>query len=1283
MAKHILLYSDDHGVGGVAQYNHAIGLGLINHGYVVTVAQTQSANPLIEEQQHHGIYHKWIEFDTVAEFGRTVTDAEAPRAIFSQVQPDLIIFSDCCPLSNMAAKQIALQLAIPYVVVIGFVAAFLAEYFQEQANPEVYLQMLAQQYDRASAVVAVSQQNLDLLRATFGLNAKQGQVIHYGRPAEYFVPPNPAVRDRLRRETGILDDGVVCFTAARLEAIKGFQYQLDAIVKLKQTPAWLKLYIIWAGEGTLKAELAEAIEREGVGNRVKLLGQRWDIADWLDAADIFVLPSEHEGMPLAIMEAMAKGLPVVATAVSGIPEELGDTGKLLPDPTLNSQATIDQLVATLQAWVENPQQRRSLGEAAKQRAAQLFTLDRMVRETIALVEAALTPDVKETPMTEAPPEAESSEESASVSATPFPINDYISPNLLQVKPDSAFPHMLVGDPTACPWAYLRRDIPHTWYVDQRHPLVGFLSRDEAHILYNNALQFKGKRALEIGCWMGWSACHLALAGVELDIVDPLLSRADFFASVRHSLKTAGVLDHVNLVPGYSPQAVEGLAVHQRRKWSLIFIDGNHDAPAPLQDAIACELLAEADAMILFHDLASPEVAQGLDYLRQRGWHTLIYQTMQVMGVAWRGAVEPIQHQPDPTVKWVLPNHLAYYSVSHISQTPGTIPSSAATPPIWTVAAATPIQTPSATTPSPVTPERSTPTALPSDALLTIQQAAQRYTYRGAPLVKNPFDLALYPMLIWAVTPRTVIEIGGDEGSSATWLGDLLHTFGMDGRVYAVRSGAITVKHSRVTFLQESQPLTNLLRADFFNALPRPLLGIIARSTYELVKQALDWFHPHLQPQEYLLIETGMGLDSGLSATDRALKEFLAVHGDEYEIDTTYCDFFGYNVTGNPNGYLKKRSVGGDRSIPPVASQSAQEDASAKPQATPTPVAQELPVITELEEVLGIISIEQLAELVGECQQNSEASLALGQLRRIRRQLAEYWLGSFADELRKAYLGSLGDAHRLLLGSNLRNQPLTVAEQALQREAIAYLGDGVSIPGGIQHLLVVMLYASPHPSLPPSLLDIPAWLLRDYLEWIIAPLGEVGTNTSMDSWATPIRQAIATADLDWRSHLKQALQQVMQQLKLDNSGDRPVITEVIQALVDQCQTQESLNSFNLSPINWIVFPDWHQSEEALFQDLVKLLRTVLNSSERDRLTLLIGTEGIDPTDADLAISGVLMHLLTEDTIDPESSPQLTILPPLNRVQWQVLRPHLTLHLQLPQSSPPSVESDESLPIWQIT
>lgn len=253
--------------------------------------------------------------------------------------------------------------------------------------------------------------------------------------------------------------------------------------------------------------------------------------------------------------------------------------------------------------------------------------------------------------------------------TPAGSGDYVSPGLDLILPDRCFPYIKVGNQQDSGWLYLRRDIPHNWYVDGRFPTIGFISRDEAHILYHTARLFQGQPALEIGCWLGWSTCHLALAGVQLDVVDPILADATIRGSVVNSLRAAGVLNRVNLIAGYSPQHVQQLAQTTSRRWPFFFIDGDHNAPGPLHDAMICEQFATPDALILFHDLTSPDVGQGLDYLQQQGWQTMVYQTAQIMGVAWRGNSQPVIHQPDPNVAWALPTHLKGHRLSSYEQLP--------------------------------------------------------------------------------------------------------------------------------------------------------------------------------------------------------------------------------------------------------------------------------------------------------------------------------------------------------------------------------------------------------------------------------------------------------------------------------------------------------------------------------------------------------------------------------------------------------------------------------------
>jgi glycosyltransferase involved in cell wall biosynthesis len=395
--SHILLYNaDDPGVGGLAQYNHAIVCQLALLGYRVTCVQTKHSSPFVERERELGIEHLWLDFSSHKDLARVLRNTEDAQEIFSTNKPDLIIFSDGWPYSNFAVKQVVMQMGIPYMMLIGLVMPDHADFAYGDVVP--YREGVLYQCLQARAVIVLAYEHLNLLCQHFQLPKERGQVIYLGRSPEYFAPPNAGIRQRRRQEIEIPEDAIVCFTSARLASIKGHRYQIEAIKQLQQSPVWSKLYFVWAGTGegsadNVERELRETIKELGVSDRVKLIGQRWDILDWLDASDIFILTSLAEAAPsLAVIEAMAKGLPVVASAAGGIPEGLGDTGKLLPDPNTDPEGTARELAQTLEAWGMNPELRSQIGKACKQRAEKMFKEERMLAESVEAIEKALLSD---------------------------------------------------------------------------------------------------------------------------------------------------------------------------------------------------------------------------------------------------------------------------------------------------------------------------------------------------------------------------------------------------------------------------------------------------------------------------------------------------------------------------------------------------------------------------------------------------------------------------------------------------------------------------------------------------------------------------------------------------------------------------------------------------------------------------------------------------------------------------------------------------------------------------
>lgn len=379
----VLLYTDDPERGGVAHYNHSLLTAFAARGWSSVCVQTRSESPMVLAQHAAGVIHDWLPYDTGSEFGRTVVDIDTPASLFSKHKPDLIVFSDCCPVSNIAARQAALALRIPFVVVVGFAASYLAKQFAP------CLPILARHYAAAREVIAVSGENLDLLRARFGLDPSRGVVVHYGRPDIFFEPADPGRRRDLRDQLALPARAVVALTAARLAKIKGHHRQLAALRRALRAGGAGNLHLVWIGEGEERHALEKTIREFGLQSRVTLLGQRWNTADWYDASDFFVLPTDYEGMPLAIMEAMAKSLPVAASAVSGIPEELGDTGRLLPDPSADGEAAVTALASVFTEWSADADLRARLGRASHERADALFRESRMLERTLSIVETAL------------------------------------------------------------------------------------------------------------------------------------------------------------------------------------------------------------------------------------------------------------------------------------------------------------------------------------------------------------------------------------------------------------------------------------------------------------------------------------------------------------------------------------------------------------------------------------------------------------------------------------------------------------------------------------------------------------------------------------------------------------------------------------------------------------------------------------------------------------------------------------------------------------------------------
>jgi len=228
----------------------------------------------------------------------------------------------------------------------------------------------------ADRVVAISANVRDFCRTRIGLPEEKLVLIPNG--VELPELPLPAPWEA-RAALGLPPDGLVIGAISRLDPVKGIDVLLEALPQVEEAA------LVVIGDGPQRAALEALAARLGVSHRVSWAGFQQDAVRLLPACDLFVQPSLYEGLPTTVMEAMAAGLPVVATAVGGTPEVVADgvTGLLVPpcDPAALARA--------ITALLRDPEQRRTMGQAGRERVAQHFSAVRMIERTERLYDELL------------------------------------------------------------------------------------------------------------------------------------------------------------------------------------------------------------------------------------------------------------------------------------------------------------------------------------------------------------------------------------------------------------------------------------------------------------------------------------------------------------------------------------------------------------------------------------------------------------------------------------------------------------------------------------------------------------------------------------------------------------------------------------------------------------------------------------------------------------------------------------------------------------------------------
>lgn len=329
-------------------------------------AIAEAGTPVIEyEASEHKPQHSAFAFRDAARF-------------LDAADPDVLLLVEGAEIwSLLALKKVAELRGVPYVTAINLLSGDCLSRFAELRERSI------EALRAARAIIFVSNASKRRFEASLPSVDRPLHVIANSCPDRFFTPADADARRATRKALGIGDDEIVFLSAARIEPRKGQLLCLEALARLRDRKAVPGVRFLFAGGGAHGnvVEFRRAIEARGLSDDVLFLGARGDVPQLLDACDVFVLASYAEGMPLSIIEAMAKGRPVIATSVDGVPEQLDRVcGILAPSPSAGEKACVEAIADAMTVMSRDARLCLDMGRCAKLRALRLFSEDRMILE---------------------------------------------------------------------------------------------------------------------------------------------------------------------------------------------------------------------------------------------------------------------------------------------------------------------------------------------------------------------------------------------------------------------------------------------------------------------------------------------------------------------------------------------------------------------------------------------------------------------------------------------------------------------------------------------------------------------------------------------------------------------------------------------------------------------------------------------------------------------------------------------------------------------------------------
>jgi len=292
----LLYVITDLNLGGVPLHLHRLAVAMRKRGYGVTVVSLSPPGPVAERLRNDGVTVLSCE----GAGGRDFRVVPRLARILREVQPRLVhsfLFH-----ANLASKFAAQAVGFPATRLI-------CEIQTVEVERRWHLWVDRRTYDLCRVTIGNSPSVVRHLADHAGIPMDRLRLVRGG------VDPTAIERAAPvdRRALGLLDDAKMIFWAGRLDPVKGLEILIDAVALLHDRT----VHLVLAGDGSLRESLQTQVDALGVTSRVHFLGSRQDVPSLLNACDVFAFPSRTEGLPNALLEAMAAGCAIVATDVPG------------------------------------------------------------------------------------------------------------------------------------------------------------------------------------------------------------------------------------------------------------------------------------------------------------------------------------------------------------------------------------------------------------------------------------------------------------------------------------------------------------------------------------------------------------------------------------------------------------------------------------------------------------------------------------------------------------------------------------------------------------------------------------------------------------------------------------------------------------------------------------------------------------------------------------------------------------------------------------------------------